>query len=348
VSFLRSAKQAALGAAKAAGAFGLARGSRWRRERLLILCYHGLSADREHEWRPALFMPPELFERRLAALRRSGLRILTLTEGLERLYEGTLDEPAAAITFDDGFQDYYRFAAPALEKHSLPATVYLATWYVDRAGPVFEVFLSYALWLSVGSAARLGSEFGFAQPPALATAEQAERAARAIWEFAEREKLSDDERDALAARLCAVLGVDYDGLRRKRALGSMNTREIAALKDAGTDFEMHTHRHRTPPDERLFRREIADNRESVERATGRTPLHFCYPSGVYDASFLPWLEAEGVRSAATCDPGLASRESNPLLLPRFLDGAHVKRIEFEAWLAGMAPRLRNWVGGTGG
>jgi len=340
VSLLRSVKQGALGVGKAAGAFGMAQRSRWRRERLLILCYHGLSVDREHEWRPALFMPPKLFERRMAALASSGLRILPLSEGVKRLYEGTLEGPSAVITFDDGFQDYHQFAAPVLRRYSLPATVYLPTWYVDRPRPVFGVFCSYALWLGAASGAQLGREFGFNQPAAIDSPASAEAAANAIVAFVERENWSDDERDALAERLCGALRLDYQALRGKRVLALMKTDEIQSLKGSGTEFEMHTHRHRTPADEELFRREIVENRELVAKATGRTPEHFCYPSGVCDPSFLPWLRAEGIRSATTCEPGLASAVSDPLMLPRFLDGAHVRQIEFEAWLSGAEPRMR--------
>ena len=45
---LRAAKLAALRAARRMGAYALLRGSQWRAQRLLILCYHGISLADEH------------------------------------------------------------------------------------------------------------------------------------------------------------------------------------------------------------------------------------------------------------------------------------------------------------
>jgi peptidoglycan/xylan/chitin deacetylase (PgdA/CDA1 family) len=343
MSLQRNLKLAGLQNSKAAGVFSLFQKSDWRRRRLLILCYHGISVDREHEWRPALFMPPAVFEQRMASLKRSGISVLSLDEGVRALVDGTLDEAAAVITFDDGFQDYFQHAAPILDKYSLPATVYLTTWYVDRPYPVFGISCSYVLWMSVGSGTRLGKEFGFLESPPLETVAQAGQAADAIVDFVDRQGFSGDEKDELMARLCRALGVDYEGLLRNRVLGLMNTREVQLLASSGTDFQLHTHRHRTPPSEELFRREIADNRACLERITNRRSNHFCYPSGVCDPAFLPWLRAEGIRSATTCESGLAERMSDPLTLPRLLDGAHVNQLEFEAWLSGVGPWVRRWL-----
>ncbi|PYO90184.1 MAG: hypothetical protein DMD58_07430, partial [Gemmatimonadetes bacterium] len=63
------------------------------------------------------------------------------------------------------------------------------------------------------------------------------------------------------------------------------------------------------------------------------------PSGAYDAAFLPWLTEAGVRAATTCDPGLATRTSQPLLLPRIIDSSSLSDVEFEGWLYGVSDVL---------
>jgi hypothetical protein len=46
-----------------------------------------------------------------------------------------------------------------------------------------------------------------------------------------------------------------------------------------------------------------------------------------------------VVSATTCDYGLATRATEPLLLPRLLDSMSVTDVDFEGWLAGVSALL---------
>ena len=62
---LNSLKLAALGMLRTSGMFGVVANSRWRQQRLLILCYHGVSLEDEHQWRPTLYIPPQKLEQRL-------------------------------------------------------------------------------------------------------------------------------------------------------------------------------------------------------------------------------------------------------------------------------------------
>jgi peptidoglycan/xylan/chitin deacetylase (PgdA/CDA1 family) len=107
----------------------------------------------------------------------------------------------------------------------------------------------------------------------------------------------------------------------------------------GADFQLHTHLHRTQDDPDEFVRDVAYNRERVNALTGKRASHLCYPSGMYRRSYLPGLEREGIASGTTCDPGLASRTSDRLLLPRFVDTTGVSDVEFEAWVMGLASCL---------
>src|SRR5438552_9920504 len=61
-------RRAALLLLRNTGVFRLLRESEWRRQRLLILCYHGISLEDEHEWRPGLYMEPRILEQRLGIL----------------------------------------------------------------------------------------------------------------------------------------------------------------------------------------------------------------------------------------------------------------------------------------
>jgi peptidoglycan/xylan/chitin deacetylase (PgdA/CDA1 family) len=347
LSALKKLKQAALRSLKTVGAFRAVRDSAWRRRRLLILAYHGVSLDDEHEWDGALYLSPELFRSRMLALKRAGAAVLPLGEAVERLYAGDLPDRAAVITFDDGNHDFRARAFPVIQEFDFPVTLYLTTFYSRFRRPVFDVFCSYLLWKARGRTLDLRGLTGSADEFALADANARAAASAALRGFARDEKLSAEGKDELLRRVAARLGVDYDALNERRVLHILDPDEVGELAAAGVDVQLHTHRHRTPKDRTLFRREIDENRAEILQMTGRAAEHFCYPSGVYDRAFLPWLEELGVRSATTCEVGYASRESERLLLPRLLDVSSLSTVEFEAWLTGVAAALPRRRGAGG-
>jgi len=335
---LKSLKRIALGTFKSFGLFRLTARSGWRNRRLLILCYHGVSIDDEHEWDPTLYVSPELFEQRLRLLRDGGFNVLTLKEGLERLYNGTLPPKSVVITFDDGAFDFYHRARPLLKKYRFPATLYLTTFYCHHHRPVFRLFASYLLWkardtFSGGHLLDLDGVFDLASEAGRSSA------LAAIERHATENRLPLAERDALLERLAGQLGLPYETLAGRRILQLMTQQEVACLPGDGIDVQLHTHRHRTPLDHDLFIREIVDNRIEIQAMTHQNAVHFCYPCGFYHREFLPWLKEQGVLSATTCDPGLATRESNPLLLPRMVDQSACSALEFEGWLVGLGALL---------
>jgi len=333
-------KSVVLSAAQRAGVFEVVRDSRWRQQRLLILGYHGVSLEDEHEWDPGVYMSPATFESRLAALERGGYTVLPLGEGLTALQEARLPPRSVALTFDDGYYDFHARVFPALKARGLPATVYLTTYYCEYTRPIFGLTCSYMLWKARHRGAfdirpLTGEDRSFP----LATADGRQGIVRALVLLAARDGLSARDKDELAQRLAALVDVDYGALRAKRILHLMNAQEVAELAAQSVDFQLHTHRHTCPLDPELFSREIRENRTRIERFTSQRALHFCYPCGYYNQRFLPWLEREGVATATTCDPGLVSPRSSPLLLPRFVDSQKVSATKFEGWLSGAAAWL---------
>jgi peptidoglycan/xylan/chitin deacetylase (PgdA/CDA1 family) len=96
---------------------------------VVVLIYHrvgsgsGLAVD----------LPTELFDAQIAALAASG-RVVTLEGALDLLARPPAAAPSAApvvVTFDDGTADFAETAAPILERHGVPATIYVATDFVE-------------------------------------------------------------------------------------------------------------------------------------------------------------------------------------------------------------------------
>jgi peptidoglycan/xylan/chitin deacetylase (PgdA/CDA1 family) len=295
----------------------------------------------EDQWRPAAYMRPEVFEQRLQMLQAGSYNVLPLAEGLQRLYANELPPRSVVLTFDDGTYDFYKEAYPRLKNFGFPATVYQTTYYVEHPRPVFHLMCSYILWKSRERQSIAATALGFEQP--LDVSREASR--QKIVDGLAKRDLNGAQRDALAAQLAEVLGIDYAGLVAKRVLQLMRPAEIAELAKNGIDFQLHTHRHRAPRNEALFHKEIHDNRESLRQYAGSSAAHFCYPLGVCCEEFLLWLKQDQIVSATTCDAGLATRRSHPLLLPRLVDTSAQTEIEFESWLTGVGDWLLKARGG---
>ena len=313
--------------------------SGWRRQRLLILCYHGIALHDEHEWNPRLYMATSQFEQRLSLIRQSDCTVLPLAEALTRLYRGDLPERAIALTFDDGYYDFAAKAWPILERFGYPATVYLTTARVLHNRPIVNLFVSYILWKARDRVLDGNGVLGLSGTYSLRTAEDRQRVVRSMDGAIQAEGLCAGDKDDIARTIAERVGLDYQALIDSRVLTLMNPDEVSGLSRRGLDIQLHTHLHRTPEDPQRFVADVLYNQSRIEAITGRRPTHLCYPSGVYRLSYVPALEREGIESGTTCDPGMATRHTQPLLLPRFVDTAHVSEIEFEAWLTGVAECL---------
>lgn len=274
----------------------------------------------EHEWEGGLYIPPDRFRQALEWLRDLDANVLPLAESLERLRTGSLPPRSVVLTFDDGFYDFYRFGWPLISEFGYPCTLYLTTYYSRYRLPIFNLVVSYLLWKGSGTA--LSPEARYA------------RVARIMEQAAER-NLTTEGKDAMARQLAESLAVNYDAIVGDRLFQIMTPDEIAAVSQGGVDIQLHTHRHRSPENRQLFIREIHDNARAINEITGLTPRHFCYPSGVTSSAFLPWLKECGIESATTCVHGLARAATERLMLPRYLDGCGVERIDFESWLSGL-------------
>jgi peptidoglycan/xylan/chitin deacetylase (PgdA/CDA1 family) len=312
--------------------------SRWREGRLLILCYHGFALRDEHRWNPELFISAARFRARLEYLRSLECNVLPLSDGLERLRSGDLPARAVCLTVDDGLYDFSAVGYPLLREFSFPVTVYVSTYYVEHQWPVFDVMLSYLLWLGAERGRReLHHELLGQQVCKLHPAVERTRTLARFRTAVNAAGLGGRARDELLAGLASQLGIDYADLSRSRTLSLMTPTELRSLDPRLVDLQLHTHRHRMPEDRTLLLREIAENR-AVLASTGRASeslVHFCYPSGQYRREAAPWLQEAGVVSATTCDPGLASRHDDPLFLPRFIDTELTAEPEFAAWLSGL-------------
>lgn len=331
---------------KALGLFRLAR--RLTRSDLRILCYHGFVLEDEDRFRESLFVSREFLDRRMRYLHELDYHVLPLDEAIDGLNAGTLPPDPVTITIDDGFHSVHAVAREVLGEYGYPSTLYLTSYYFEKATPIFQLAVDYMCWKSRRRRADL-SRLGI---PALANATALDLtpdnrawASAQIFAYAAAE-FDEAGRVALSQNLAESLGVDYDHIRDSRLLSLVSRDEARQLEDAGMAIEMHTHRHRFPDNPGAARAELRDNRAAVEPVIGRRMKHFCYPSGKWSHTHRPVLENDAIKSATTCHAGLARKGANMLALPRILDDNRVSQIEFEAEVSGFTELLRRIRGKT--
>ena len=106
---------------------------------VVVLIYHRVGGGSGTE----VDLPAQAFDEQMAWLAASG-RVVSLDDAVDRLVaggdgngdlgdhgDGAADGPIV-VTFDDGTADLAEVATPILVHHGVPATVYLATRYVDE------------------------------------------------------------------------------------------------------------------------------------------------------------------------------------------------------------------------
>jgi peptidoglycan/xylan/chitin deacetylase (PgdA/CDA1 family) len=109
---------------------------------VVVLIYHRVGGGSGTE----IDLDPQVFDEQMAWLAAEG-RAVSLDEALDRLRSNdhepdaddadpeTADPDPVVVTFDDGTADLADVALPILARHRVPATVYVATDFVDSGRP---------------------------------------------------------------------------------------------------------------------------------------------------------------------------------------------------------------------
>jgi peptidoglycan/xylan/chitin deacetylase (PgdA/CDA1 family) len=128
-----SARFAAVSAAKKAVKLALlapAAAKRTTDPGLFVLIYHRVGAGQGQE----MDLPLGTFRRQMEWL-STNAEVVPLANGLDRLAAGPFERDRVAVTFDDGYGDVFTRAWPVLRDLALPATVFLATGFMEGESP---------------------------------------------------------------------------------------------------------------------------------------------------------------------------------------------------------------------
>ncbi|MEI8230421.1 MAG: polysaccharide deacetylase family protein [Candidatus Peregrinibacteria bacterium] len=104
---------------------------------LPILTYHFLEVvkEKKDKLRISMAITPTIFEKSLQDLADKHYQTIFL-RGIPAMFRRTMNpaSPVIALTFDDGYEDFYTDAFPLLKKYSAHATLFMISSYIDRPG----------------------------------------------------------------------------------------------------------------------------------------------------------------------------------------------------------------------
>lgn len=294
-------KEAVYGLAHAAGlpAWGRLK----RRNSLTILTYHSFGPAAEHPYLHRL--PVARFAEQVRHIMRH-FDVVGLENGLARLGTPEADTPMLSITIDDGYADNFTHMLPILKEANLPATVFVATGYIDSGLLPWPTRLSAMLHHATRSEVR--------RPLAITLSTPAGRlsAGRTLRQHLSR--LDHEAREAAIAELKRELVP-----RTFEALPPLTWDQIRTMRQAGVSIGSHTHFHGwldclSPGD---VDTELTLSRRRIEEETDAPCNILAYPNGNWNPSVTAAAERAGYRWALTQDNGVNRSEGlRPLALHR--------------------------------
>jgi peptidoglycan/xylan/chitin deacetylase (PgdA/CDA1 family) len=287
----------------------------------LVVGYHRVvedSAAIAGDAMPGMLITRATFERHLDWIGRR-FRILSLDELGCRLESGDMGrQPVAAITFDDGYDDVYHHAFPALQRKGIPAAVFVVT---DLTGTLnlqvhdrLYSVIRAALFASPSvrpSLAHLLRQDGIS-PNGLALNNGASDPLRIMEKL-----LAALPQDRLRRLMAALEGAIGTPERTPDGPYSLSWDMLWEMHRAGMTIGSHTRTHSVLPMESQEKvwDEVAGSRRDLEDKLGIRIQHFAYPGGKFNATVVNAVATSGYRFAYTvCQHG---DPSHPMLtIPR--------------------------------
>jgi peptidoglycan/xylan/chitin deacetylase (PgdA/CDA1 family) len=100
-----------------------------------ILMYHYIETAPATTSLPGLYLAPSIFERQLQALAAQKYQTVFVSEVAASLRRHQpLSAKSVALSFDDGYEDFYTQAWPLLEKYQIKSTIYIIINALDKPG----------------------------------------------------------------------------------------------------------------------------------------------------------------------------------------------------------------------
>lgn len=271
------------------------------RSQVVILLYHRIVEAHPDSW--GLCVTPENFGEQLAYVREH-FQVMSLLHLGEALESGSIPKRAVVITFDDGYVDNLVQAKPLLEQYATPATVFVATGYLDSHREFWwdeleRLILSASslpskIELNLGETTYYWEKPGDAMPsmpkngknPQQPKFEDCEESIKKHVVFDLHKALrtlTKVQREAALDQLRTSLVSLDNGGGMNRAMTSEEVRDLAdgGLVDIGAHTVTHPALSSQPDHVQLW--EMRESKRSLEKILGKEVSTLAYPHGDFGA-----------------------------------------------------------------
>ena len=247
------------------------------RNRLLVLTYHGIyDGPRRPDLLPETFVHVDDMAKQLKMIKKR-YSFITPNE-LQASLDGKSFLPvhSVLITFDDGYESFFRLAIPVLDSLGIRAIVFIPTRYLEQHEPFWSdlvwLFIKqsppYKLaWLMDALELKYNNINIFVNPTF----------------FIEKMKIMFTEhRDKIVSQITNIMSTDSTNYAPINDIYyPMTDEQVKKLSILGTTFGGHTHTHTilTAMPDSSAETEIKKNKNKLEALTGKACNFFTYPNG---------------------------------------------------------------------
>jgi peptidoglycan/xylan/chitin deacetylase (PgdA/CDA1 family)/CelD/BcsL family acetyltransferase involved in cellulose biosynthesis len=218
-------------------------------------------------------VPVAVFRKQMEFLKQN-FPIISLDEVASGSYADSGEKYSVAITFDDGYRDNFLKAFPVLNKLEMPATIFLATGYIESGELPWYDQISWAFKLTTRPRFSLADVGG----PEAALNQRPEVLQAMGKTLAWLRTIDDEKRRTFIPRIFVELGVSAS-LSVPNPM--LSWEEIKQMSKQKITFGAHTISHPalSRTDGARLEAEIVGSKSKIEEALDLPVHHFAYPFG---------------------------------------------------------------------
>lgn len=293
--------------------------SRYSPEKNVILMYHRVlpGGILPNGIQPGMYVFSDTFERHISLLKKK-FSLVSLEQLLRSENEEGGGRHKCALTFDDGWRDFYDQAFPVLKSHQVPATVFLPTDFIGTEKWFWTDRLASLLMRGEDIRAAINSGkntdnplvdniLNFPGPPNARI-----EAAISLLKLRRQEEIEEILRE-----ISFFLTRNLESPQR----AFLTWDEVREMSASGlVSFGSHTTSHRilTTLEEGEIQKELSESKAKLleEKVVMPNFVPFCYPNGNFNEQITRMVQNAGYSLALSTEFGWAGKDDDVFTLKR--------------------------------